>query len=355
MNLKEFAAAIGVSPTTASRALGGYPEVSESTRGRVVAEAARLGYRPNTRARGLATGRAMTIGHVVPLAASGELVNPIFTESIAGASETYGAAGYALRLSVVPDADEAATYRDLAAEGSVDGVVLHAPRVGDPRIALLDEIGLPFLVHGRVPGAERPYAWVDVDNARAFEEATDLLLDLGHRRIALVNGRESQDFALRRRRGYERALARRDVPAVPDLVVADDMTEAVGYLAARDLIGRRDGPTAILVSSIISAIGVRRAVDEAGLRMGADVSVVVFDDVLSYLGNDEPGGTPLFTAARSSVRAGGRLAARMLIDHIVARAADAAAPPPTRLLEAEMTMGRSTGPVPRTAPRRARA
>ena len=356
MNLKEFAAAIGVSPTTASRALGGYPEVSEATRARVVAAAARHGYRPNTRARGLATGRAMTIGHVVPRAASEELLNPIFTESIAGASEAYGAAGYALRLSVVPDADEARTYRELAADGSVDGVMLHAPRVGDARLALLDEIGLPFLVHGRVPGARRPYAWLDVDNARAFEEGAGLLLELGHRRIALVNGRESQDFAIRRRRGYEAALAAGGARCDPALVAAGDMTEAAGYRAARAMFGRPDPPTAFLVSSMISAIGVRRAIAEADLRMGEDASVVVFDDVLSYLGNDGPDETPLFTALRSSVREGGRLAAGMLIAHVAARAADPAAPPPTRLLEAEIIRGRSTGPAPeRMSSRHARA
>ena len=91
------------------------------------------------------------------------------------------------------------------------------------------------------------------------------------------------------------------------------------------------------------------------LRMGADVSVVAFDDALSYLGNDGPGAAPLFTAARSSVREEGRLAGRMLIDHIVARAVDPAARPPTCLLEAELIIGRSTGPAPGAARRRVRA
>jgi LacI family transcriptional regulator len=88
MNLKELALKLGLSPTTVSRALNGYPEVNEVTRERVVAAAKRHNYRPNTRAIRLATGRAMAIGHVIPVASKHEMVNPIFADFIAGAGET---------------------------------------------------------------------------------------------------------------------------------------------------------------------------------------------------------------------------------------------------------------------------
>ena len=102
MNLKELASKLGLSPTTVSRALNGYPEVNEATRERVMAAAKRHNYRPNTRAIRLATGRAMAMGHVIPIASKHEMVNPVFADFIAGAGETYSRNGYDMVLSVVP-------------------------------------------------------------------------------------------------------------------------------------------------------------------------------------------------------------------------------------------------------------
>ena len=85
MKLKELSELLNLSQTTVSRALNGYPEVSEATRRRVQAAAKAHGYRPNIRARSLATGRAMAIGHVIPVTAQHEMVNPVFTDFLAGA------------------------------------------------------------------------------------------------------------------------------------------------------------------------------------------------------------------------------------------------------------------------------
>ena len=349
LRLKDLAARLGLSPTTVSRALSGYPDVSAVTRTRVQRAARELGYRPHTGARRLATGRSLTIGHVLPTNVRREMVNPIFADFLAGAGETYASAGYAMRLDVVSDADEAGVYASLAAEGSVDGFIVHSPHVADGRLDVLDAIGLPFVVHGRFGAEPRPYSWLDVDNERAFGDAADILLDLGHRRIALVNGPEAQDFALRRRKGFLAALAARQVEPDPSLAVSDEMTEGLGFSAARAMLALPDPPTAFVVASMISAIGVRRAISQSGRRMGADCSVVVFDDDLAYLGNDggdDPDGRPLFTAVRSSVRDAGRRASRMLLDLIADRAADPHAAARTELLHADIVAGRSTARAP---------
>lgn len=236
MNLKELATKLGLSPTTVSRALNGYPEVNEATRERVMAAAKRHNYRPNTRAIRLATGRAMAVGHVIPVATRHEIVNPVFADFIAGAGEAYSRHDYDMVLTVVPDAEEEDTYRALRSKGNVDGVILHAPRLNDPRIPLLREIGLPFMVHGRSTGTEGPYPWVDVNNRRAFQRATEFLLDLGHRRIALVNGLEFMDFAVRRRTGYLDALAARGIDADPLLMSSGEMTEICGHRAGVEML-----------------------------------------------------------------------------------------------------------------------
>ena len=340
MNLKELSQKLGLSPTTVSRALNGYPEVSERTRRRVMEAAARHNYTPNSGARRLATGRAMSIGHVLPLSTQHEIVNPIFADFIAGAGETYSRAGYDLVLSVVNDRDEEEFYRDLRIRGAVDGLVVHGPRLADPRITMLSRLGIPFIVHGRSSQSEIDYSWLDVNNRRAFYRGTNFLLDLGHRRIALVNGLADMDFARRRLLGYRSALEERGTAFDETLVSHEEMTETYGYQAAKRLLASECPPTAILVSSIIPAVGVRRAIWEHGLEIGRDISVVIHDDDLSYFRNGTD--IPLFTCLRSSVRQAGKKLAEMLIDTIE----NADNPTQQLLLEAEFMVGQSTGPAP---------
>ena len=342
MNLKQLSIALGLSPTTVSRALNGYPEVNEETRLRVTEAAVRHNYRPNTRAKSLATGRAMAIGHVISLSNKHEMVNPIFADFIAGAGESYARAGYDMVISVVNDQDEARVYRDLKSKGTVDGVIVHAPEASDQRIPELLSIGLPFVVHGRATGTTAPYSWLDVNNRSAFQRATEFLMDLNHSRIALINGLEHMDFAIRRRTGYLDAHAARGLAADPALRVSEEMTEGYGHRAARAMLQLPDPPTAFLVSSMNSAIGVRRAAEDRGLKLGRDLSVITYDDDLSYLRNGED--VPIFTAARSSVREAGRLAAEMLLAMI----ANPGLGPQQRLLEAELMLGLSTGRNPGT-------
>ena len=122
MRLKELADSLGLSPTTVSRALNGYPEVNEQTRARVVAAARAHAYRPSSFAKRLATGRARSIGHVLPLRPHMS-IDPHFSDFIAGAGETYAAAGYDMLISVIPENAEFEHYRGMASAGTVDGVM----------------------------------------------------------------------------------------------------------------------------------------------------------------------------------------------------------------------------------------
>lgn len=340
MNLRELSDLLGLSQTTVSRALNGYPEVKEATRIRVAEAALAHNYQPNTRAKSLATGRTMSIGHVIPLSNQHEMVNLVFSDFIAGAGEAYAREGYDMRVSVVDDSQESAAYERLANTGTVDGVIVHGPLVNDARIPLLQKLGLPFVVHGRSSNCPTPYSWLDVNNRSAFLRATDFLLDLGHTRIALINGFEQMDFAMRRRAGYADALSARGVALDPSLTHAFEMTEPFGYAKTAQMLDADNPPTAVIASSLIPAMGVRRAVEERGLVVGKDVSIICFDDALSYLPNGE--GSPIFTATRSSVRNAGRRCGEMLMDQIAGRTTG----PVHELWEAELVVGGSTGPAP---------
>lgn len=335
-NLKELSEKLGLSQTTVSRALNGYPEVSEATRQRVIDAAREHNYAPDSSARRLATGKTRTIGHVVPISKH-DMINPHFTDFIAGAGAVYNRRGYDMLISVVDADKETETYRALKRNRRVDGVIVHGPVANDARPGLLQSLGLPFVVHGRTLQDDDSYCWVDVNNRRAFAEATRYLIGLGHRRIALVNGWEHMVFARRRREGYEEALREAGIPVDPLLMSSNEMIEPVGHEAMTAFLASDDPPTAVLVASALSALGVMGAVREHGLVPGTDVSIISYDDKLSFL-DIGPDGMGL-TVIRSGIGEAGRHCADMLIDMVEGRRGI-----DHMLLEASLVPGTSTGP-----------
>lgn len=338
MNLRQLSEILGLSQTTVSRALNGYPEVNPKTRDRVLAAAQHHNYRPNARARGLATGRAMAVASMIPVASTHEIMNPIFSDFIAGASETLYDAGYDLMLSVIPDNEEAAIYRDMARRGRVDGLMIHTPRSNDPRLKVLRETGLPFVVHGRFSRDDDSYSWVDMDNRRSFALAARKLLDLGHRRIALVNGLPDLDFARRRHAGYVAALSERGIAPDTSLATWGEMTELHGFQSGSAMLELADPPTAFLASSMIVALGIERACLLRELKLGRDIALIMHDDRLSYFRNDPH---PRFAAMASAVHHHGELVASMLLDLIGHDAG-----PKQKLLQARWCDGPTLCPPP---------
>jgi LacI family transcriptional regulator len=343
MRLKELSDYLGISQTTVSRALGGYPEVSEKTRLKVQAAADKFHYSANTRAKSLATGRAMMIGHILPGDTKNEMVNPIFGDFLSGASSTYTQHGYDLMLSQVATGDEKRAYTNLKSKGAIDGLIVQGPSIDEPRIKLLNKLKIPFVLHGRASNVSEPYNWVDVNNTHCFLRATDFLLSLGHTKIALINGLEHLDFAQRRRTGYLESLKTAHINVQPEYMHCSQMTEDQGYDVATAMLELPTPPTAFLVSSLISAIGVRRAIHDKQLVMGKDVSVITHDDDISYLRNGRD--IPIFTATRSSVFEAGQLCAKMLIDVIENPSANNKSR--QVLLESQLLVGQSTGPAPK--------
>ena len=233
MKLREFAKHLGLSATTVSRALSGYPEVAESTRKRVMDEAVRLGYRPNVNAVRLVTGRAGAIGVVM-----GRNSEFHFAEFMRGMAERLCQDEVAILVSPIANNgtdDEVQLCRRLATSHRVDAIIVTSPKPNDERIRMLHELGMPFLVHGRSETGI-PHAWLDIDNEGAVYRSTAHLLDLGHRRIAMINGRYGFTFSLHRDEGYRKALESRGIAFDPDLVQHGDFTDEIGYRLARKLL-----------------------------------------------------------------------------------------------------------------------
>ncbi len=309
MNLKALAAHLGLSQATVSRALNGYTTINAETRDRVLAAAARLGYQPNQSARALATGRADAIGIVFP-ADENPLLDPHFLEFLAGAAEAGAASDLSINLVATSPQDEIARYERLARARQVDGFIVNAPLVTDPRIDVLRRMGAPFVVHARTR-VDSPYAWLDIDNRGAFERATRLLIEFGHARIALLNGDTKFSYAAERLAGYDAALAEAGLAIDPALSVAGPMTEEVGYRETRRMLAGEKAPTAILCGSMLVALGCLRALRDAGLDVPRDCSVIAHDDVFPFITPDSL--LPKLTTTRSPIRQHGRRIVAMLM------------------------------------------
>ncbi|MDQ0468283.1 LacI family DNA-binding transcriptional regulator [Labrys wisconsinensis] len=340
MNLKELAEHLGLSQTTVSRALNGFPEVGEKTRRRVAEAAREFHYRPNASARKLATGRAGALG-IVFSTGRNLLLDPIFTDFLAGVAD--GSAGSDTDVLVSsPRGDEAETYRRMARAHSVDAVILSSPLVEDARVPLLQRLRLPCVVHGRTRSTA-PCAFLDIDNEEAFRNATGMLADLGHRRIGLINGDPGFTFALHRERGWREALAARGLPAPPALARSAPMTEENGYRLARTLFEAAEPPTALICSSIFAALGAMRAARDSGRAIGRDLSLVAHDDGLAAIRPETL--TPALTTTFSSIRAAGARIAEIAL--ALAEGADPAAL--REVWPVDLVFRGSTMPPPRDA------
>ena len=310
MNLKALSTHLGLSQTTVSRALNGYPEVSLRTRQRVADAAQELGYRPNHAARGLATGKAGAIA-VVMRTATGQSADPHYGEFLSGVGEAALSLGYDILLSPVTRETEEATFRRLAQSGQVDGILLSSPFLSDARITLLDQLNIPYLVHGRDGNRTTPYPFLDIDNKGAFFEAARLLAGLGHSKIGFINGLANLNFANDRALGVVEALAENKIKIEPSMITNGEMTDEYGYRITARMLDSNNAPTAILCASLFIALGAVRAIYDRGLKIGSDVSLLAHDDVIPYL-KPENFRVPLATT-RSSIRAAGLRAMQRLI------------------------------------------
>lgn len=340
MNLKELSQMLGLSQTTISRALNGYPEVNEETRQRVMKAAKETGYRPNRAAQRLATGKAGSIGLIMPISPdhSSDMHFAEFQSGLAEASILHD-----FHFVIMPSRaqDEEEAIRWLVSSGSVDGYYLAYVREKDPRISMAKSLSLPFIVHGRSFGLDLNYPFLDVDNEGAFYDATRFLLQLGHKRVALLNGQADLDFAHRRRLGTEKALAEKGLLLDPRHTRHSFMGDEQGYRGMKEILASADRPTAVLCASTVLALGAVRATNEVGLKLGVDISLIAHDDELPLL-KPENFSTPL-TTTRSSLRAAGKRIGERLIAMINQ---SEPALPEQELWKVELVVRASTGPAP---------
>jgi LacI family transcriptional regulator len=299
--LRELASSLGLSITTVSRAIDGYPDVAAATRERVRRAAEAANYRPNAAARRLRLGTAETVAMVLP-GDPGHFDEPLYMQLLTALGERLDNAGLDLIvLAARTPAEETAVYRRLVEARRIDGLIVARTRVIDERVHYLSRAGVPFVAMGRIENGAA-YAHVDGDGEAAFRQATERLLALGHRRIAHIGSPAEFMFSKLRKRGWCSAMmAARKAPAP---FIETSPTEEGGLVAARRLLAAQPRPTALLCATDRIAIGAMRAVKEAGLAVGCGVSVVGHDNLTASQFTDPA----LTTMELPIARVGARLA-----------------------------------------------
>lgn len=274
-SIDDVARLAGVSIATVSRALRGLPDVAASTRSRVLNAAAELDYVASPFAARLASGRTSTVGVVVPF------VNRwFFAEVIDTAERALRRAGFDLLLYNLGDEAGRELFFDvMPIRKRVDAVLIASLVLTDDEFdalsALKCQVGLL--------GLDRPgFMSCRIDDAAGARLATEHLLAMGHRRIALIGGDTDDPMRftppLHRLDGYHEALAGAEIAADPALEVLGYFTVDGGAGATRQLLALPNRPTAIFAESDEMALGALREIRRAGLRVPEDVAVIGFDD-----------------------------------------------------------------------------
>lgn len=302
--IREVAARARVSHQTVSRVINGSERVSPETKARVESAIAELGYTPNAIARYMAQGRTYTFACISP-----NLTDFTFACIIEGAETEARQKGYFIISASAPDETSFNILAEqLIASRLTEGLMVINP-YADGRHKLL-----PMNVHTVYMGA-RPRAEavdsVSLDDVGAASIATQHLLDLGHRQIALITGPLREDCSQDRQTGYADALGAVGLHLDKALILEGDWSATSGYNAIQSLLLQRIPFTAVFAQNDRMAVGAIRALREAGKRVPEEVSVMGFDDMplASYF-------DPPLTTMRQDMFKIGSEAVKLLINAI---------------------------------------
>ena len=335
ITIVDVAKRAGVTVSTVSYTLSGKRPVSEQARARVLQAIEELNYQPHALGQALRSKRTHTIGILYPAAAAG--LSSLQLEFIEGASAVTTERNYGLYLWSGHDQDQGVLQ--MMKRGFIEGVILLEIQMKDPRVAIMKERGYPFVMIGHGPDnspENEGTSFVDIDMAAALRTSVEHLAGLGHQEIAFLNIGPAMSrgaaYAISSTQSFEQSIARlglrgQTFPCPPD--------PQKGYELVRSILEERPRLSGIITINSWVVGSIVRAVQERGLRIPEDISVVTM--LPSHLAEWMH---PAMTSIDFPYQEMGRLAAEMLI-----RRLDEPHTFPTQtLLQVPLTIRQSTGP-----------
>lgn len=304
--IKDVARAAGVSAGTVSRVTSNNPTVQPHVRAQVLAAIKRLGYRPNAIAQSMRTSETKLIGCLVA-----DLSNPLYSGILKSAEAVLAAQGYTLLIASTEDrVEREVELIEAFARRRVDGLIAILSDETDPRLLQsLKQAAIPLLLMER--DIDLRADGIVTDHIGGMRQATEYLLSLGHRRIAMTTGMTKTRSGRDRVAGYRAAHAAAGVPVDETLLRCESLTTAFAFSETQRLMSLREPPTAIIAGGNLMLAGVLRALNLLGRVVPTDVSVLSSGETeLAELA------APPVTVIRWNLSAFGREAAALMLNRL---------------------------------------
>ncbi|WP_082233179.1 LacI family DNA-binding transcriptional regulator [Halobacillus massiliensis] len=270
--IKDVAKRAGVAVSTASYALNGINKVSSATIEKVLKAAQELNYKKSGTASDLKRTKTNTIALILS-----DLSGPYFSELIKGVQEATASNGYDLIACSSVGGDKSTASKFLK-EKRVDGAIVLAQNISSELINASAREDFPVIVLDRK--VDSPYALhVKVNNRQGGYEATQYMINKGHRTIAYISGPLNSHDNEERFKGYLQALEDHDLPYQSRWKISGDFTREGGYRATKMMIAQQNLPEAVFYANDEMAIGGLQAFAEKNLKVPEDISVAGFDDI----------------------------------------------------------------------------
>jgi DNA-binding LacI/PurR family transcriptional regulator len=304
--------------------------VSAKTRAKVQKAIEELGYYPNELARSLSRRKSATIGLITP-----SLTNPVYAEIAASLESVCSTEGYLVLLCATGrDRRKEREFARILRSKQADGVVMIPTGSTKKALKPLRQALIPTVV---LEHDHPDTHCIVIDDLRGGRLATQYLLELGHRRIGLIKREPSSALSYLRAVGYRKALEEAGIDPDPTLVIESKAGLAGGYASMQQMLALPNPPTAVFTHNDVLATGAMRAVQDAGLVVPDDISVVGYDDTASSAYLNPPLTTVKFPVAEMGRRAG------QIILELARQEGDV--PAQTLTLPVELIVRASTAPL----------
>jgi LacI family transcriptional regulator len=271
VTLKDIAKVAGVSYATVSRALSNHPDVNDETRDKIKKIAKEMKYTPDPSARGLKGKNTNTIALVVP-----DISNPFFSELTLGVESYANENGYSVFLCNTNwDYNREKTYIDILIAKRVDGIII-SPVLENALHHTKLRIPLVYITEG--PKYDDIY-YVGIDNKMGAILGVEYLIKLGHKDIVYVGGAEKTSANRERFEGFKETMEKYGLKVNANHHTSNSFSRESGYKVAMEILIKDKIPTAVFAVNDIVALGVIQAIEEFGLNVPSDISVIGFDDI----------------------------------------------------------------------------
>ncbi|WP_339147134.1 MULTISPECIES: LacI family DNA-binding transcriptional regulator [unclassified Sutcliffiella] len=327
MRSEDLAKLLGISRSTISRVINNYPDIPQATRDKVWKAIKEYNYVPNASARKLAGIRNNMIAIFVFDVKEGSAPhhlkttddtliynNPFFSPIINAISDQANKLDYYVLISIVYSKDDVKRVENVFSQKMIDGAIFVGTEDTDNELLfklIEQEYFLALIDTNDIHNINHNAIYVNANNYEGSCKAISYLVELGHKKIGMITGNLKKLSAMERLEGYKDTLKKYNIILDENFIYEGDFMESSGYNGAKYILGKPNPPTALFLSNDTMAVGAYKAVEELGLKIPDDISIIGFDNAIfsQYL-------SPALTTVDMPFAELGKKAATLLIESI---------------------------------------